>query len=214
MKRGLVQKLCSDNLKYGLSNIIRPAFDKGEYTRRRQLSFKNIYQLHNENMELDEKCNNLYVVLYSKYFTQRFIIQETEEILFGLEDDEQLKQRFKDMLKNKYASKIEFDNEYLKIIKGLRKESEFEKFKELHERIDSFSMGKEEMELFFVASSNTDVFLEKKLTEDINKFKSRKEIILHILDRYKFVNGWLTAGGVWSIGIFGFTLEKIKTLFF
>jgi len=153
-------------------------------------------------------------LFYTQNISQRFIIQETEEIIFGLEDDEQLKQRSKDMLKNKYSSKIEFDNEYLKIIKGLRKESEFEKFKELHERIDSFSMDKEEMELFFVASSNTDVFLEKKLTEDINKFKSRKEIILHILDRYKFVNGWLTAGGVWSIGFFGFILEKIKLYFF
>jgi hypothetical protein len=211
MKRGLVKKLCGDNLKYGLSNVIRPAFDKGEYTRRRQLSFKNIYQLHDENMELEGKCNNLYVVLYSKYFTQRFIIQETEGIHFGLENDETLKQSFKEMLKKKYASKIQFDNAYLNIIKELRKDDEqFTKFKELHERIDSFTMGKEEMELFFVASSNTDVFLEKKLSEDINKFKSRNEKILHLLDRYKFVNGWLTAGGIWSIGIFGPTLEKIK----
>ena len=193
------KKLCADNLKYGLMNVIRPAFDKGEYIRRRQLSYKNMYQLHSENVELDRPCKHLYALLYSKYYTERYILQETKGIVFDKEDDEQTKRRFEGMLRDAYNGKIEFDNRYLSIVKDFQKPENFEEFKALHGRIDGFiKMTEDEKELFFVGSSNTDVFLEKKLSKDVDLFKSRTEKTLSFLDKYKFVNGWLTAAGIWS----------------
>lgn len=208
-----LEKLCKDKLKYGISNIIRPSFDKGEYIRRRQLSYKNIYQLHSENMQISNKCENLYTVLYSKYFTQRFIIQEIKKIDFGIEDDETLKQIFKELLGREYASKTEFDNAYLQIIKNLRKDSHYKEFEEINEKMDSFNMSKDEQELFFVGSSNTDIFLEKKLNKDVDKLKTKNEKILDFLQKHRYINGWLTAIGIWFLGPISLTLEKIKKFF-
>lgn len=207
--KNLVKRICHENLKYELMNVIRKSFEKDEYIRRRQLSLKNLYRLHCGNFQSGKQCENLHALLYSKYFTQRFILQETQKMEFDSENDEKLKQNFKKMMEKEYASKTEFENAYLNIVQSLRvKEEDYKKFEDLNTRIDNFDMTEIEKEIFFVASSTTDLFLEKKLGIDISKFKNKPEKLLDFLDKYKFVNVWIIAIGIWVFGLFVSKLKK------
>jgi hypothetical protein len=60
----------------------------------------------------------------------------------------------------------------------------FLKFKELNEKIDNNNMKEEERDLSFVGSSNTDVYIERELNQDIEKFRSINENILFFLQKY------------------------------
>jgi len=63
------------------------------------------------------------------------------------------------------------------------------------------SFSKNEYDMFYVGTNQTDAFLEKKLLQDIHLFHTNGRKILDFLNEYKFINGWLTAGGIWTIGI-------------
>lgn len=75
----MINKLCHSNLKYLLLNslqtpvgFIRRGADE-EANARVQQRLSN----DEENESSDVNANNLYAIMYSKYFTQRLIIAET-----------------------------------------------------------------------------------------------------------------------------------------
>ncbi len=203
-----IKKICSDSLKYDLLNILRKPYDEKEYVRRRQLTYKNLHQFHKNNDNSDIKLNNLYALMYSKYYTQRYIISELNDYDFTSEDDVQIKQSFKDILKKTYINKIEFENAYLDSIKRTKEESQYKKFEELNTMINTNKMNDEIRELFYIGTTQTDIFLEKKLIEDIDKFKNKKEKTIEFLNKYKFINGWITSIGIFISGIIWTTFKK------
>lgn len=188
-------RLCFDNMKYLLLNIVRKPIDKSEYHRRRQLTYKNVYKLYRENNCSSVKCENLYVILYSKYFTTRFIVEELLSTSFGEEDDEAFKQKFKSMLEDTWANEQELNEAYLNIIERSKTPKDFEEFRRLNEAIHHNDFTKEEKELFYIGTTNTDVYLQSKLQGDINKFLPRRQRITNFLRDYRFFNGWISATG-------------------
>ncbi len=76
--------LCRHNVKHNLLNILQRPIDKDMYVRKRQLIFSDLYRIYQENRKSDIRAENLYVILYSKYFTKRFILSKEETVLFFL----------------------------------------------------------------------------------------------------------------------------------
>jgi len=53
------------------------------YVRKRQLLYSNgIYHIYLNNKNSNFKAKNIYAILYSKYFTQRFMMQELNNVFF------------------------------------------------------------------------------------------------------------------------------------
>jgi hypothetical protein len=195
-------KLCRDNLKYLLMNIIqKPSIsDQAMFVTRRLLVYQNIYTIYRENRESDVKADNLYTLLYSKYFTQRYIARTlyNEDCR---ENDEDIKQNFRKILSDQIASSADLNNRYLKYIETIKPATDYKKYVEINECMDSLSKfknkGEEFSSVFLVGTSETDIFLEKKISKDIAKLVSKHEKDMKILNDYKFfLYGWITAGGI------------------
>ena len=200
------KKLFTDNLKYILLNALKHpgVMNEKEYIRKRQLLYSRLYKTYQEKKRNEEKISvtNLYAILYSKYYSQRYVIQELKKEDFD-EDDEAIKQKFKDLLDGNIGSSTELENKYLAIISDLKSDKYYNYYKDLNERMISTSeknsLTPEETELFLIGTSETDIFLEKKINEDLQKFRSTKDNILLFLQEYRFVNGWITAAGIFIL---------------
>ena len=205
-------KLCQDRLRYDLLNIIQPPIDKGLHIQRRLKVYKNTFQLVVRNLESPVKADNLYVLLYSRYFTTRAMLQDEE-----LEDDEALKGKFRELVLQTFVSVHEFENAYLDVILKLKRPAMAAPYTELTRRLlatsspsltaiadattASATLSPHELECFYAATMETDVFFTKNLKADASKFISKKERALEILRDYQFLNGWISAAGVSSFTI-------------
>ncbi len=196
--------ICSDALKYELMNNAKSSLDEKTHIRRRQLAYKNIYNLYKLNQKSNIKIDHLYIFMYSKYFTQRYILREKRiDSSFVDDDDEEIKSQFHKILQNQtIASPAELEEKYLEVVKDLKKdEIVFSEYKALNIRINENSMEQDEKDLFYFGTSDTDIYMQRKLQLDIEKFLPRKEKFIRFLNNYQFVNGWITSGAIASLTI-------------
>jgi hypothetical protein len=116
------------------------------------------------------------------------------------ENDEDIKQNFRKILSDQIASSADLNNRYLKYIETIKPAADYKKYVEINECMDSLSKfknkGEEFSSVFLVGTSETDIFLEKKISKDIAKLVSKHEKDMKILNDYKFLYGWITAGGI------------------
>lgn len=177
--------------------------DKSAYIRSRLITFNGVFKLHKESLNATVQCSNLYVLLYAKYFTTRFMIEELKSKEFADEDDVELKEKFNDIFKKSYVNSLEFENAYLQVIKKTKNEEDFKLFVEYNHKLKQQNLTPEEQEVFHLGACNTDIFLEKKLQVDVDKYVSRKEKFVWFLQRHQYVNGWITAAGVAILSTIG-----------
>jgi hypothetical protein len=200
--------LCTDNMRYALINIPQAPLDRDQAILKRRITYGEVYALIRQNAESEIKANNLYSLLYSKFRTTRFLVQETHRgdlELLHLEDDEDIKNRFKLLIKDVEKNALErktFDERYIDIILSGRSDSAKKKFIYVTDLID----GQHEVdwsrhkELFFFGADQTTPYLADKLGEDLKRFRSEKERVLQFLNDYKFVNGWIMSIGITVFG--------------
>jgi hypothetical protein len=183
MQRLLAKKsLCpaTDALKYELLNNIKKPLDQKTHVNRRRLAYKHLFTLYRQNWQSNVKAQHLYVLMYSKYFTQRFIIRE---LYPGLEDtfeenDESLKQTFRDIFATPGIEKRDdMEKLYLKAISDVKKSQEdvISKYDDLNEKMSKNELNDEERELFYLGTSETDAYVERKLGMDLMRFKTKGE---------------------------------------
>ena len=171
-----MSKVSSDALRYTLLNIIKRPIDPNHYTRQRIIAYKNIYHLYALNRHARPKAKNLYVLLYSKYSTQRFVLTNR-----GLdpaaasteEDDEAIKTKFRNLLDEEIASAQEIEIRYLRVVEKLKTKAVYTHYAAFNERMNrNGGMNDDEdlKELFSIGTSETDIYLEKKLLADADRF--------------------------------------------
>lgn len=212
-------KLCQDRLKYDLLNIIQPPIDKGLHIQRRLKAYKSTFQLVVRNHESPIKADNLYVLLYSRYFTTRAMLQDED-----LEDDEALKSKFRELVLLTFVSVHEFENAYLDVVLKFKRPAMAAQYTELTRRLlattspsltdattASMTLSPHELECFYAATTETDIFVTKKLKADASKFISKKERALEILRDYQFLNGWITAAGISSFTVIAPAVATVMT---
>jgi hypothetical protein len=190
---------CKDIVKYALLNVLRQSNDADPqmYVTKKLLVFSNIHGLHSNNQVSLVKANNLYALLYSKYYAQRFVLQNNGQEDAQYEDDEDIQKRFREMLKVNFASKTQFDDAYLDIVRSLKDQKVYDSYVALNGRMEQKELQPgDEKNLFSVGCSETDIFLERKLSEDVSRFLDPFNRHTAYLKKYCFLNGWITAAGV------------------
>ncbi len=194
------------NIKCKLLHIIQPPIDCDSHVRNRQICYKNFYSLVCENRESKLRAQNLHCILYSKYFTTRFIVQQSPESKDEtLEDDEEIKKEFKTLIKQDWGSSSDFDEEYLNCIERLKHRDVFEAYRDVNQRIMTNGLTGPEKELFFFGTSITNAYLDRMLQLDINQLMSRRERIKRLLGDWDFLNAWITSIGIVFFGfVFSF----------
>jgi len=55
-------------------------------------------------------------------------------------------------------------------------------------------------ELFYIGTSETDIYLQKKLGDDLKKFVTKRERFKTFLHDWQFINGWIISIGITIIG--------------
>lgn len=196
-----ISNIYNNKLKYMLLNCTENA-TKGPivpemYLRARVRLFASMHRFHLCGKKASVEVEHLYAIPYSRYYTLREMLVSTEQEIEADEDDEILKQTFRDMMSNKvHVSSESLENTFFKEIEALKSPEIFKKYKELDYRIHHQELNKDEKLRFIECTAETDIFLAKKLGGDAQKFMSKKESILKFMQDYRFVNGWITAGGI------------------
>jgi hypothetical protein len=205
-----IASICSDRVKYMLMNAVEVA-SKGAviprlYAKSRSRLFAAMHCIHSSAEKSNVKPKHLYVIPYSRYYTLRQMMYDEGGELETDEDDEEIKSTFKAMMSKHHSSKQALENEFFSVIKGLKNPTVFRQYVELDEKILRGQLNEDEMFNFIEATAETDIFIVKKLSSDVGLFMTKKEKVLKFLEQYRFVNGWITAGGVavltWRFYIF------------
>jgi len=171
--------------------------DSSSYARRKLNSFYKIHSVHELNFHLPKpRASNLYALLYAKYFSQREIITAFHGEDCSDENDEQIKELFKAMLKESYTSPRAFENRYLKVIQEIKSNEIYNHYLDLNNKMEKNMITQEETKAFVDACVDTEVFLENKLRNDIKVFLPPEEKFILFLKNYQFINGWITSVGV------------------
>jgi len=206
------------NLKYRLINASSHAtFRDIMVSGRKRLFAHDIWAMHTENYHCDNLAENLYAALYSKFYTQCYILRGCN--LIRNEDpskpdpDSEIKDKFRAMLeKTPYSDSTAFDKAYLDIIKEFFP-AEILHFQHLNNalskaRIEGFegtdAAGIEQ--LFVDGTTLTAGFLVRKLGEDAYRFKSLRDRAIETGTQWRFLLAYLSAG-------IGFTLYYYKTFY-
>ena len=187
-----MKRLRNDNIKCALLNAIRHPTQKDAYVQHKLVSFKELNRLRELNMQMDEKCRNIHTILYSKYFIQRFIVRETENIDFQYCSDKLIREQFRELFKVRYSGKLEFDQAFLLLLRACHP-THVAAFEELHHRMETLTLTGDELELFYVASTIIDDFVERELQKDIWEFRTNSEKMLYCLEKYRYLSGWAIA---------------------
>lgn len=124
-------KLCNDHLRYQLMNIIKPSFAEKEFVRRRHiaLSTKNLMKLIHLSRNASQPCEYLYSLLYSRYFTVRFIITDENDVAISETKDDKLKRTFNDIVTTA-TNEDELQEKYLAAIREVHGDEHFKLFEE------------------------------------------------------------------------------------
>lgn len=215
------QHLCSDNMRYWLINLVQVPIDREEVTAKRRHAYSQLYELARENKLSQIRVTNLYALLYSKFFTIRFMVRTShpdEKELLQIENDDAIKAQFRALLRRvdcgEVNSKVDFHKQYMDIILAGRSPPVIREFERVTKIIDGQleSEWERSRQHFFIGATMTTPHLTKKLGDDLKLFRSKKERLLEFLDKYKFVNGWITTVGVFIFGgaaaTFGFKTQS------
>ena len=204
----MARNVCTDKMKYLLLNAIResPVSDR-LYVSRRTMLYKNFFRMVQENQKMPkrQKADHLYVILYSKYCTTRYIISQTEDEDID-EDDEHFKQSFRDLLEKKFINAKHLETGYLEIIKQMKSPEMYKTYEILNDTLQTIPEQEKDIYLFSAAMSETDIYLEKKLGADVDKFIGWRGWTLRQTYEFRVVSGWITAGGVGFLGCVWFPL--------
>lgn len=196
----------ADQLKYDIQNIIQPSIDKTVYTQRRLKAFRDTYSLMRRNQLSAMHAENLFVLLYSRYFTTRSMLQQLEGAVdIVLEDDDALKLKFKELAKTTFGNQQDFENAYGDIVKSVKSAAGAAAFDKLTQRLLARPgmsssalqpLTEVELEVFYLATTETDIYIAENLQHDVAKFETYQDRVLDLLSEYRYVNGWITAGGI------------------
>lgn len=206
----ITSSLCSENMRYELLNILQAPVDREHAIIKRRTVYRGLYELIRQNSHSNPKAHNLYALLYSKFYTMRYMVQQDnlrDPEFRRVENDAAIKKEFKALVElvgqGKIRSADELDEEFFSIIVLGRNEHAKKAFERAGALIDGRSEESWERYkgLFFAGADQTTAHLHKKLGKDLDAFRSKKEKILEFLDKYKFINGWITAAGIGGGGI-------------
>lgn len=202
-----IANICSDKLKYMLLNCaahaVKGAINPEMYFRGRVRLFQSMHRFHTCGKKADVKVDHLYVIPYARYYTLREML-----ISIGVEencdeDDELLKREFRKMMSDcDHISEQALENAFFDQIKKLKSPDIYEKYVNLNKRINGKQLNEDEKLTFIEATSETDIFIVKKLGKDAEKFMSQEERAVEFMRDYSFVNGWITAGGITVLSLF------------
>ena len=215
MSKGRISVICNDRVKYMLLNAVETA-TKGVviprvYCRARTRLFASMHRIQNSALKSTAKPKHLYVIPYARYYTLRQILYDRGDELETEEDDEELKAKFSIMMNKPHVSRQALENEFLEHIKALKSPQVYSLYVDLDHKILTTPLSEDEMICFVEATSETDIFIAKKLTKDVALYITRKEKLLQFLREYRFVNGWITAAGV-GLMTAAMSVESIKAL--
>ena len=164
-------------------------------------------------------CSTRSTVSMRTSFTTRFIIQQThvdDPQFFEIEDDESIKANFRALVQRVDSGEVQsaaaFESEYMEIVCAGRSDSAKHLFTHFGEIIDGLHEAEWEMykTVFFLGADQTSAHLSKKLGDDLKGFQTQGERILSWLDRYKFINGWITAFGIFILSLFSPVVQWIS----
>lgn len=211
---------CAELVKYELLNLLTDSIDKDEKTEKRLIAYRDIFTLVQSNALAPRRtrADNLYALLYSKFRTTRFLVQRThprDHEFRRLEDDQRLKALFKALIERVNSHELtdadSFRLAYEEIVLRGRSDDARRAFQRTLDMMEGLPGTEPELErmrlLFFLGTSQTDIFLKNKLGKDLKKFLAGKEKLLEFLQTYRFINGWITSVGVGAFyigwGVFG-----------
>jgi hypothetical protein len=167
-KSSSVSKNCNDNLRNVLLNAVNVA-TKGVvlpnvYCKSRINLYKKNFAVFKNTKNATIKPKNLYVILYSRYYTLRQIMYNRELEIQECEDDVGIKEQFKQIMSGAVTSKQLHDNEFFKIIEGLKTPKVYKLYRDLDSHIMKGPLCAEDVTEFVTATSETDIFIAKELS--------------------------------------------------
>lgn len=206
-------RLCTDNMKYRLLNAVESCAiqDTAVYFRVRRKLYQRVYSMVMENKASEIKADNLYIFLYSHYYTLREMVHDSigsRDAVQEVYDDEALKQAFRDMIADLPATATarDFDTRFMNVVRTQVPEGQEAEYVKLNKFIMGEAVSSKHGQVdvlqksFIDGTKETDIFLAKKLAPDVHKFLPRHERLREWLVKYQFTHGWVTAGGIWVLG--------------
>jgi hypothetical protein len=193
------------NLKHRLINAsTRATFRDVLVSQRKRLYAREIWVMHTENHTVGNLAENLFVALYSKFCTQRYILQScnlTHEDPTKPYPDSEIKKKFRAILdKDPYPSCVAFDQAYLDAIKEIFPD-DVEYYKRLNGDLSNAKLStindvdERSVEQFFVDGTTlTDAYLIRKLGEDSKRFMPVIDLVVEIGTRWRFLLAFISAG--------------------
>lgn len=199
---------CRDFMRYALFDLLQVPLNQSIHVRKRQHYYRNVFKLANHNINSSVKCENLYVILYSRYYTTRFMAEERAwklniNISHQLDNDEIIKAQFKALTndRNALTSDIAFEKKYMSIIATLNDAATLPLYEEMNKKIINHAkLDSDDIELFYLGTSATDIYMHRKLIEDSKKFWSNSERVKNFIKDWTFLNGFLFTSAIVGFG--------------
>ena len=193
-----------ERLRFILQNALHNPSDQNMFFLKRKHLFCNVHQLYSLNKKCGKKATNLHAILYAKYCTERFIIDERylkENNICFVNEDDKIKSQFADLLERpNIGTQEDLDHEYLKIVQPGFPNSDH--FYVISRRMKTMTFADELMrEPFLFAAHETTLYLEQELRKDIQNLTPWQERLMHWLHEHRFVSGWITASAICSISL-------------
>lgn len=115
------------------------------YFRARVPLFASMHRFCLCGQKASVEMDHLYVIPFSRYCTLREMLVSTEQEIEADEDDEILKQNFRDMMSSKvHISSQSLENTFFKEIEALKSPEIFKKYKYLDYRIHHQELNEDE----------------------------------------------------------------------
>lgn len=168
----LPTEVCKSRVIQFLNNAskMNEILDESVYVRRKLNAFNKLHFIHamNSQLPISSQATNLHSLLYTKYYSQRIIVGEED---YWLENDDEIKEHFSDMLKKEenYLSREAFENKYLTIIEPLKDKSLFAQYVALNDRMMKQELSTVEKTIMFDSCMEMEDYLQDKLEENGEK---------------------------------------------
>jgi hypothetical protein len=161
--------------------------------------FNNVYNMARENQDSDIKARNLHVLLFSQYSAMRYVVSET----CHENTDGEMIERLEGMLATKCATQIQWNSEFLQVIKSVEPCDEKRAlYESLHNRMFKQQLTAEERERFILGTVGMNAMMDSKIDDDIQRLRGPVDRALHALFKYRYVSGWITSAGLATIAAF------------
>ena len=182
----------TETLRWELINIISKTekLNRDSLVGHRRYLYSNLHRLHNLNLNSFVKAENLDALMYSRYHTQRVMIQEMclfdeYDDRISLEHDHNTMCEFNDIFhkSSRIETAVEMDALYLGAIQNTPRE-----YLEIHERLTRNSATTmttlAEQDAFYIGTSQTDDYIRDAMELDLMRFITKRERVLYFLNRF------------------------------